>query len=132
MKHDKPSLLNFLAGLPAKAPHLLRGNAAEEKARRFLLDKGLTEVEKNFRCKQGELDLIMRHGRTLVVVEVRFRQSKRHGGALESVTRGKQSRIIAATQIYLAQHKLDCPLRFDVVAISGDGGIDWITNAFSA
>ncbi|WP_374087699.1 YraN family protein [Methylomicrobium lacus] len=132
MKHNKTSLLTLLAGIPAKAPHLVRGNAAEDKARQFLLDKGLTPVGRNFRCKHGELDLIMKDGRTLVIVEVRFRQSSQYGSALESITRNKQSRIIAATQVYLSKQKLDCPLRFDVVAISGDGGIEWIPNAFSS
>jgi putative endonuclease len=132
MKSDKPSLLCLLTSIPSKAPHLLRGDDAEEKARRFLLGKGLTPVCRNFRCKQGELDLVMRDGKTLVVVEVRFRKSSRYGGAVESITRAKQSRIIAATQVYSSKHKLDCPLRFDVVAISGDGGIDWIPNAFSS
>jgi putative endonuclease len=132
MKYDKSSLLSLLTSLPSKAPHLLRGDDAEEKARQFLIGKGLTPLCRNFRCKQGELDLVMREGGTLVIVEVRFRKSRRYGGALESITRTKQSRIIAATQVYLSKQKLDCPVRFDVVAITGDNGIDWIPNAFSS
>jgi putative endonuclease len=132
MKRDKASLLSLLASIPSRAPHLLRGDDAEEKARQFLLKKGLTPVCRNFRCRQGELDLVMRDGKILVIVEVRFRKSSHYGGAVESITRAKQSRIIAATQVYLSKQKLDCPLRFDVVAITGDSGIDWIPNAFSA
>jgi putative endonuclease len=132
MKNDPFNLLNLLAKIPEKAPHLLRGDAAEEKARQFLIGKGLTPIYRNFRCKQGELDLIMQDGKVLVIVEVRFRKSGRYGSAAESITRTKQSRIIAATQVYLTQQKLDCPVRFDVVAITGNGGIDWITHAFSA
>lgn len=132
MKNGKSSLLAFLAGIPTKAPHLLRGNDAEEKARQFLIGKGLMPICRNFRCKLGELDLVMREGRTLVIVEVRFRRSSHHGSAAESITRAKQSRIIAATQIYLSKQKLDCPLRFDVVAVSGNGDIEWIPNAFSS
>jgi putative endonuclease len=132
MKYDKSSLLSLLTSLPSKAPHLLRGDDAEEKARQFLIGKGLTPLCRNFRCKQGELDLVMREGGTLVIVEVRFRKSRRYGGALESITRTKQSRIIAATQVYLSKQKLDCPVRFDVVAITGNSGIDWIPNAFSS
>jgi putative endonuclease len=132
MKSDKTSLLSLLASIPSRAPHLLRGDDAEEKARQFLLEKGLTPVCRNFRCRQGELDLIMRDGKILVIVEVRFRKSSRYGSAVESITRAKQSRIIAATQVYLSKQKLDCPLRFDVVTITGDNGIDWIPNAFSA
>lgn len=132
MKYDKSSLLSLLTSIPSKAPHLLQGDDAEEKARQYLIGKGLTLLCRNFRCKQGELDLVMRERGTLVIVEVRFRKSRRYGGALESITRTKQSRIIAATQVYLSTQKLDCPVRFDVVAITGDNRIDWIPNAFSS
>jgi putative endonuclease len=113
-----------------KAAHLLRGESAEEQAHRFLVAKGLEPVCRNFRCKQGELDLIMTDRQTLVIVEVRFRKTDKYGSAAESITRAKQSRIIAATHIYLTSQKTDSPIRFDVVAISGNGNIDWIQNAF--
>jgi len=116
--------------LKTKAAHLLRGESAEQQALDFLLKQGLKSVTRNFRCKQGELDLIMMDKNTLVIVEVRFRQTDKYGSAAESVTRSKQSRIIAATQIYLAAQKINKPLRFDVVALSGNGKIDWIQNAF--
>jgi putative endonuclease len=120
----------LLTKLKAKAAHLLRGESAEEQAHNFLVDKGLKPVSRNFRCKQGELDLIMTDQQTLVIVEVRFRKTDKYGSAAESITRAKQSRIIAATHVYLASQKTDCPIRFDVVAISGNGNIDWIQNAF--
>ncbi len=116
--------------LKEKAAHLIRGESAEEQAHRFLIDKGLKPVSRNFRCKQGELDLIMTDKQTLVIVEVRFRKTDKYGSAAESVTRAKQVKIIAATHIYLASRKTDCPIRFDVIAISGNGTIDWIRNAF--
>jgi putative endonuclease len=116
--------------LKAKAAHLVRGESAEEQAHNFLVGKGLKPVSRNFRCKQGELDLIMTDRQTLVIIEVRFRKTDKYGSAAESITRAKQSRIIAATHIYLASHKTDGPIRFDVVALSGNGNIDWIQNAF--
>jgi putative endonuclease len=116
--------------LKAKAAHLIRGESAEQQAHNFLIDKGLKPMSRNFRCKQGELDLIMTDQQTLVIVEVRFRKTDKYGSAAESVTRAKQSRIIAATQVYLTSQKTDCPIRFDVIAISGNGNIDWIQNAF--
>jgi len=116
--------------LKTKAAHLLRGENAEQQAHNFLLKKGLKPVARNFRCKQGELDLIMLDKETLVIIEVRFRQTDKYGSAAESVTRSKQSRIIAATHIYLSTQKINKPLRFDVVALSGNGRIDWIQNAF--
>lgn len=116
--------------LKTKAAHLQQGETAEELAHRYLIGQGLKPVCRNFRCKQGELDLIMRDGASLVVVEVRYRKDNRYGSAAESVTAAKQSRIIAATYVYLAQHKTDCAIRFDVIALSGDGAINWIKNAF--
>jgi len=119
-----------LTDLKTKAAHLLRGHSAEEQARQFLINKGLQPVCRNYRCKQGELDLVMTDQQTLVIVEVRFRKSDQYGSAAESVTYRKQSRIIAATQCYLAVHPTNRAIRFDVVAISGNGSIDWIPNAF--
>jgi putative endonuclease len=113
-----------------KAAHLIRGENAEEQAYHFLLAQGLQPVCRNFRCKHGELDLIMLDKQTLVIVEVRFRKTDKYGSALESVTQKKQSRIIAATHLYLSINKTDKPIRFDVVAISGNGAINWIQNAF--
>lgn len=120
----------MLNKIKAKATHLIRGENAEEQAYRFLLAKGFEPVRRNFRCKQGELDLIMLDKQTLVIIEVRFRKSDKYGSALESVTQKKQSRIIAATHHYLSANKTDRPIRFDVIAISGNGTIDWIQNAF--
>jgi putative endonuclease len=119
-----------LSSLKTKAAHLLRGKSAEDQAHVFLLNKGLQPVCRNYRCKQGELDLVMRDQQSLVIVEVRYRKSDVYGSALESVTHNKQARIIAATQHYLSTQRIDCPLRFDVVAISGNDAINWIKNAF--
>lgn len=122
--------MTFLTEFKTKASHLLRGESAEEQAHQFLIKKGLKPVARNFRCKQGELDLIMTEGRTLVIIEVRYRKSDKYGSARESVTSSKQSRIIAATHVYLSTRKQDCPIRFDVIAMSGSGAIEWIPNAF--
>lgn len=120
----------MFGSLKTKAAHLLRGKSAEDQAHDFLVSKGLKPVCRNYRCKQGELDLVMRDQQSLVIIEVRYRKSDIYGSALESVTHSKQARIIAATQHYLSTLRVDCPLRFDVVAISGNGGINWIKNAF--
>lgn len=109
---------------------MLRGISAEQQAHDFLLSKGLKPICRNYRCKHGELDLIMRDQQSLVIVEVRYRKSDTFGSALESITRGKQERIISATQHYLSTVRDDCPIRFDVVAISGNAEINWIKNAF--
>lgn len=120
----------MLGILKTKAAHLLRGKSAEDQAHDFLIAKGLIPVHRNYRCKQGELDLVMRDQQALVIVEVRYRKSDTYGSALESITASKQARIIAATHHYLATQKFDCPLRFDVIAISGNDKINWVKNAF--
>ncbi len=106
------------------------GTDAEQQALDFLLKRKLKLIDRNYRCRLGELDLIMQHAETVVIVEVRYRQSERFGGALESITPRKQSRIIAATQYYLSQHNINPVIRFDVIAINARHDINWIKNAF--
>ncbi|WP_419600089.1 YraN family protein [Thiolapillus sp.] len=113
-----------------KPLHLRRGVQAENRAEKFLAGKGLTTIARNYRCKSGEIDLIMEDGATLVMVEVRYRKNAAFGSALESVTPRKQARIIAAASHYLVKHPIDRPVRFDVVAISGDNTLNWVQNAF--
>ena len=114
----------------SKAAHLSQGVHAEEQAHQFLISKGLKPVCRNFRCKVGEIDLIMLDGNTLVIVEVRYRKNDKYGSALESVTKKKQSRIIAATHCYLKSNNSNQAIRFDVIAISGNNNINWVRNAF--
>ena len=119
--------------LNGKPQHLVLGENAEEKALQYLLSQGLSAVSRNFRCKQGEIDLIMRHDAALVIVEVRYRKNSKYGSAMETVTAKKQSRIIAATCHYLNANKLtDQAIRFDVVAMTGDDNLNWVKNAFQA
>lgn len=110
--------------------HLIQGERSEQLACRYLLKQGLELVEKNFRSKHGELDLILRDQQRLIIVEVRFRKTATYGGAIESITKKKQSRIIAATEYYLMINKINSPIRFDVITMSTDSEINWIKNAF--
>ena len=107
-----------------------KGAQYEDLALQFLLDQGLTLIASNYRCKCGELDLIMEDKGALIIVEVRYRKNNRYGSALESVTKTKQTRIVAATKYYIMTHKIDQPIRFDVVAITGSSHPDWVKNAF--
>lgn len=111
----------------------LSGQQAEARAESYLLDRGLQLVERNFLCKLGEIDLIMREGSCLVFVEVRFRKNANFGSALETVNYSKQRKIIAAAQFYLRTHKpmANPAVRFDVIGITGDD-IQWVPSAFSA
>lgn len=112
-----------------------RGAAAERLARVYLGQRGLRPLDANYRCRAGEIDLVMRDGNTLVFVEVRYRRSEAFGSAAETVAVPKQRRIIKTASRYLQQHPrwANDRCRFDVVAISGDAGqadIEWIRNAF--
>jgi putative endonuclease len=104
------------------------GQGGEEHALAYLQHQGLVLVERNFRCKVGELDLIMRDGGQLVFVEVRERSNPHYGGAAASITPAKQRRIVRAAQFYLLRcHPLP-PCRIDIVAIDGQR-INWLRNA---
>jgi putative endonuclease len=107
------------------------GAAAEALAARFLERAGLAIVERNFRCRAGEIDLIARDGRTLVFVEVRLRGSEAFGGARASVDRAKQRRILQAARHYLSGRP-DAACRCDVVLLDrlDEARVEWIRDAF--
>lgn len=108
----------------------LLGQSAEARAESFLRSHGLTLLARNWRCRFGEIDLVMRDGDTLVFVEVRLRSRADYGGAAASVTPAKQQKLLAAARQYLATLKTLPPCRFDVLALSGATSPDWIRNAF--
>lgn len=107
------------------------GKEAENHAAVFLQNHGLRLVARNYRCRMGEIDLIMEHGGTLVFVEVRMRRSENFGGAAASINGHKQRKLIHAAQHYLQQQAKQPPCRFDALLIDG-GKIEWIKDAFSA
>ncbi|HYD97491.1 MAG TPA: YraN family protein [Noviherbaspirillum sp.] len=112
------------------------GDAAEDRALSWLQRQGLRAVERNFRCKGGEIDLVMQDGDTLVFVEVRQRADRNFGGAAASVTPRKQARLVLAAQTFLQRYRNPPPCRFDVIAIDGsasDGSaLEWLKNAIEA
>jgi putative endonuclease len=113
------------------------GSVAEAAARDFLVGQGLTLIAQNYYCRFGELDLVMRDGNALAVVEVRLRGTRRFGGASGSIDYWKRQRIVRATrQLLLARRELrHLPVRFDVVALDSSGlpgGLEWIRGAFEA
>lgn len=119
------------------APKSKTGQAAEDIAERFLRSRGLSSRARNFRCPQGEIDLIMADQQTLVFVEVRYRRHSHYGSPAETVSRQKQRKVIKAAQHYLLQQRYgqqpDC--RFDVVALTSLSNTDdilWLQNAFAA
>lgn len=109
-----------------------QGDEKERLAESYLCRQNLTLIERNFNCKSGEIDLIMRDQDYLVFVEVRYRENNEFGGALASITPGKQSKLRRAAQLYLIQHfgNSPPPCRFDAIGIEGNDELEWVQNAF--
>ncbi len=109
-----------------------KGTAYEEKAAIYLEKFGLKILERNFRCKLGEIDLIGMHHNQLVFVEVKYRRTNRSGTPEEAVGINKQLKICHSSDYYRAIHPASAhyQIRYDVVAILGNQ-INWYQNAFS-
>ena len=112
------------------------GRDAETLACDYLQAKGMAVVERNYRSRFGEIDLIMDDRDCLIFVEVRYRRQAHYGSGAESVDARKQARIVACARHYLLHHPraAERPCRFDVVAIGGGTkpAIEWIADAFPA
>jgi putative endonuclease len=95
-----------------------RGAPGEDLACRHLEAAGFLILERNFRCRSGEVDVVARDGDATVFVEVKDRGGSSHGEGHEAVTLGKRRRIIRAARLYAATHGLsEAPIRFDVISI---------------
>jgi putative endonuclease len=111
------------------------GARFEQRALDCLERAGLERVERNYRTRFGELDLVMRDGDTLVFVEVRYRRHAQFGGGAASVGAAKRERLARAAQGFLQAHPrlASMPCRFDVVAFDGDADAphcEWRRAAF--
>lgn len=102
----------------------LIGKKAERFARTFLEQQGLTFIMENYRCRTGEIDLIMQEGEELVFVEVKYRSNSQHGSAIEFFHARKKRKFESAVMHYM-QHKgynpSVVPHRIDLVGIDGIG-----------
>ncbi|HCA7078878.1 TPA: YraN family protein [Citrobacter sedlakii] len=121
------------ADCPGQLTSKQTGGAWEVTARRWLERKGLQFIAANVNERGGEIDLIMREGKTTVFVEVRYRRSAAFGGAAASVTRSKQRKLLHTARLWLARHNgsfdtVDC--RFDVLAFTGND-VEWLRDAFN-
>ncbi|NBQ70428.1 MAG: YraN family protein [Nitrosomonadaceae bacterium] len=110
----------------------MKGSDAEQIALAYLQRQNLVLVAQNYRCRFGEIDLIMRDGATLVFVEVRMRSNTAFGGAATSITPAKQAKLLHTARHYLSQLNNEPPCRFDALLLSGADGqeIEWIKDAF--
>lgn len=120
-----------------RSPSQQAGDHAEQLAERHVQQHGARVLARQLRARGGEIDLVLWHERQLVFLEVRQRRSDRYGGALASVNRDKQRRLILAARQWLPalsrryfQGRLPS-CRFDVIALEGQT-LHWIRNAFPA
>lgn len=107
-----------------------RGEHYETLACSFLQQHGLNLVARNWHCRHGELDLIMRDGSYWVFVEVRARQSARFGGAAASISHAKQQKLLTAANLYLSNQRINAPCRFDAILFDGTDSPQWLKNIF--
>lgn len=114
------------------------GGAVEQLVCKYLQEQGLQPLERNYRCRHGEIDLVMLDHDCLVFVEVRFRSSGAFSDAAATVDRRKQRKLIKTAEMYLATHS-GCTrrtARFDVIGVDGRAhgtpSIEWIRDAFTA
>ncbi len=117
-----------------KRERIDKGNLAENMAAGYLEDKGYKIVDRNFKCKVGEIDIVARHGEDLVFVEVRSKHSTNTFDPAYSIDKRKQGKLIKAAAFYTAKHFRDpVPVRFDVVLVTlgDDLQVELIQDAFS-
>lgn len=108
------------------------GAQKEQQVCAYLVSKGIIMKEQNFRCRQGEVDIVGYDGEYLVFFEVKYRSGNSKGSAAEAVGLTKQKKICRVADYYRMLHHCaeDTPIRFDVVAVE-EGRIEWIKNAFA-
>lgn len=111
----------------------VKGLEVESKAEHYLIEKGLTPVCRNFLCKSGEIDLVMREGETWVFIEVKYRKSQTYGTALESITVSKQRKLLRTIKFFLTKYHLwSAPCRIDAIGVhpsrEGVDQFDWQKN----
>ncbi|MEA5014679.1 MAG: YraN family protein [Candidatus Limiplasma sp.] len=117
--------------MPKSATSYAKGLTGEEKALEYLMKRGMAPLERRYHSPYGEIDLIMQDGDAIAFVEVKARSAGRRGAGLCAITKAKQRRLVQTALAYIAQHRPECPLRFDALEITPQG-IVYVKNAFDA
>lgn len=117
--------------IPMKTQNKSYGNAGEERAVAFLKEEGYQILQRNFRCRQGEIDIVAMDKEYLCFVEVKRRRTPTSGHPFEAISPAKIRHICKTALVYLNMHRLsqDTAIRFDVVAILEEE-ISLLKNAF--
>lgn len=107
------------------------GAKYEELVTDYLVKRGMTILENNFRSRYSEIDIIAKDEDTYVFCEVKYRSSNRYGTGFDAVNLHKQHKISSAAMLYCVKNNItDRPCRFDVIAVDKEGNIEHIENAF--
>jgi len=111
------------------------GKAGEDAVCRYVLEKGMKVLARNYRAGKGEIDLVAQEGDTLAFIEVKTRSGQTYGTAAEAVGYRKQQMIIQTAQYFIAQQDFyDRAVRFDVAEVYADGNscsVNYIKDAFT-
>ena len=109
------------------------GMAAEQMAADFLAGHGLSIIARNYRCRFGEIDLVAKDGDTLVFVEVRLRRNRAFGGAIGSIDRSKQKKLMLTARHFLSRLRTEPACRFDAILLDTLDArrIEWLRDIIS-
>ena len=119
-------------------PFFNKGDHYENIAKVYLENEGLLIIQQNYHCRFGEIDLIMKDNSTICFIEVKYRETMSHGGAIHAISQSKQHKLIKAASFYIMENQniSNSSFRFDTITLQGnsDGNpdINWIQNAFYA
>lgn len=124
---EKPLLKNLLKNEKLAAVSI--GNLGEEAAVKAIKKQGYKVIERNYRTKMGEIDIIARDGEYTCFIEVRLRKNNDFGSPADTIDINKQRKIIRTAQYYAVTKKIyDTPMRFDAVLINADAKGGKLTN----
>ena len=115
------------------AQHNEFGQISEDRAAAYLMARGYTIRDRNWRIGHKEIDIIAQKEGVIVFVEVKARKSDRYGDAVEAVNDQKIRNLVAAAHAYTRYHRIDLPTRFDIISITGEPGrqtVEHIEEAF--
>ncbi len=105
------------------------GKIGEDVAMQYLLEKEYKIIERNFSCKQGEIDIIAKDKQELIFVEVKTRANETYGRSIDAITYYKQKHLVKSIEYYLFKHKIEnLPIRIDVIEVYPKGENKYFVN----
>jgi len=126
-------VLPLYPNLRIMAQHNEFGRISEDRAVAYLMARGYTIRDRNWRLGHKEIDIVAQKNGVLVIVEVKARRDDRFGDPVDAVTNDKIRRLVQAAHAYVRYHRISWPVRFDVIAITGEPGnqaVEHIEDAF--